>query len=347
VSLADLLSRRLLFTVGKGGVGRTTVTVALALEAVRRGKRVLVIEFEGARGLERALDAHRQARDPAPGLDRLTYLAVDGKRALEEYLEMIIPVRRLLRTIFDSAIYQYFVAAAPGLKELMAIGKIWYEANRADAEGDPRAANGNADDGPHPDLVIVDAPATGHSLQYLRMPQAAHEAFPVGLVHREAERVLSLLRDPSKTGVVVVSIAEEMPANETLEILAGLEGIGLQHAALVVNQVHAAPCSEEELDALRREAETVEPLEAAASDAALFVEAVRRAEEESGWARINATHVARLEAATRAPVALLPYVFCEEFGPEQVREIGRVLRARFEETSASAKPRGVGRGRAS
>jgi hypothetical protein len=105
--------------------------------------------------------------------------------------------------------------------------------------------------------------------------------------------------------------------------------------------VHAAPCSEEELEALRREAETVESHEAPSSDAALFVEAVRRAEEESGWARITATHVARLEAATKAPVALLPYVFCEEFGPEQVREIGRVLRARLDEPVASVKPRGV------
>jgi len=310
VSLSSLLGRRLLFTVGKGGVGRTTVTLALALEAARRGKRVLVVELEGARGLERALTGLR--RSIQPGVERISYQAIEGRAALEEYLAMIIPVRRLLRTIFDTAVYQYFVAAAPGLKELMTIGKIWYEAGRSEsgAEGAP-------------DIVLVDAPATGHSLQYLRMPQAAFEAFPVGLVHREAERVLGLLRDPAATAVVVVSTAEEMPANETLEIFSGLAEIGLSVAGLVVNQVHAAPCAP---PVLRRLIEALSVDDEAAEDE-LFAEAVRRAEEESGWARINERQVSRLREATEISPALLPYLFCEEFGADQVVQLAAILRS--------------------
>lgn len=320
MSVAGLLSRRLVFTVGKGGVGRTTLTLALALEAARRGKRVLVVELEGARGLERAFDGLRRSMMGRPVASRLHYLAVDGQAALEEYLGMIIPVQRLLRTIFDSAVYKYFVAAAPGLKELMAVGKIWFEADRS--------ASGAED---APDLVLVDAPATGHSLQYLRMPSAALEAFPVGLVHNEAQRVVRLLRDPSATAAAVVSTAEEMPANETLEIFAGLRDVGLTVGGLFVNQVHESPCSEQDLDALRGaiEATSADP------EGALFAEAVERAAEEAGWARLGRTQVARLEEGASAPAVLLPYLFCEEFGAAQVRELAEVVRAAGEKEGAS------------
>src|SRR5262249_60155592 len=110
------------------------------------------------------------ARAVAPGLHGLS---VDGRAALEEYLGLIIPVKRLLQTVFSSRIYQYFVAAAPGLKELMTVGKIWYEATRQDG-GRPAW-----------DTIVVDAPATGHSLQYLRMPPAARAPFGAGLAQRE------------------------------------------------------------------------------------------------------------------------------------------------------------------
>ncbi len=312
MSLSTLLARRLLFTVGKGGVGRTTVTLALALEAARQGKRVLVIELEGARGLERAYRALAHGRESSRLLGRISYLAVDGKAALEEYLVMIIPVRRLLQTIFDSAVYQYFVAAAPGLKELMTVGKIWFEADRSGS---------GAEDAP--DIVLVDGPATGHSLQYLRMPQAAFEAFPVGLVHREAERVLGLLRDPVATAIVVVSTAEEMPVNETLEIFGGLEGLGLSVGTLVVNQVHDAPCARAPLDLLGGDVGRAGD----APDDILFDEAVRRAREEAGWAGINDVQIGRLQEAVRAPLARLPYLFCEEFGGDHLATLAGVLRA--------------------
>jgi anion-transporting ArsA/GET3 family ATPase len=114
-------------------------------------------------------------------------VAVDGRQSLEEYLGLVVPVRRVLNAVFHSQIYQYFVAAAPGLKELMAVGKVWYETERRDAGGHR-----------HWDLVVVDAPASGHSLQYLRMPRAARDTFGAGLVRREAARVEALLENPLK-----------------------------------------------------------------------------------------------------------------------------------------------------
>src|SRR5206468_3321591 len=158
---------------------------------------------------------------------RLRVQSVDGRAALEEYLGLIVPVKRLLATIFSSRIYQYFVAAAPGLKELMTVGKIFYEATRGDG-GRPAW-----------DAIVVDAPATGHSLQYLRMPQAARETFGVGLVQREATRIVELLHDRRTTAVHVVTLAEEMPVAETLEARAQLAGaLDLPLGHVIVNRVH-------------------------------------------------------------------------------------------------------------
>src|SRR5213594_1154720 len=218
---ASSVDRRLHFVVGKGGVGKTTVAAALALALVRRGRRTLAVEMDAGGRLAALLTG-------APELGkRLQVLAVDGRAALEEYLGLIIPVKRLLATVFSSRIYQYFVAAAPGLKELMTVGKIWYETTRLEG-GRPAW-----------DAVVVDAPATGHSLQYLRMPQAARDTFGAGLVQREAAKVVELLRDARTTAVHLVTLAEEMRVAETLETHAQLKDpLEMPVGSVIVNRVH-------------------------------------------------------------------------------------------------------------
>src|SRR5262245_14688925 len=187
----------------------------------RRGRRTLAVEMAGAGRLPSLLAG-------APGLgEQLHVIEVDGRAALEEYLALVIPVKRLLATIFSSRVYQYFVAAAPGLKELMTVGKVWYEATREEG-GRPAW-----------DVVVVDAPATGHGLQYLRMPHAARETFGAGLVQREASRIVAVLQDARVTAVHLVTLAEEMPATEALEAHAQLTGpLGLPVGAVIVNRVH-------------------------------------------------------------------------------------------------------------
>jgi anion-transporting ArsA/GET3 family ATPase len=236
-------------------------------------------------------------------------MAVEGRAALEEYLRLIIPVKRLLAMIFSSQVYQYFVAAAPGLKELMTIGKIWYEATRQEG-GRPTW-----------DAIVVDAPATGHSLQYLRMPQAAREAFGVGLVQREATKITDLLRDRRTTLVHLVTLAEEMPVSETLETRTQLvKTLGLPLGYVVVNRVHRRRFDAAVLDRLRNPA--------AGAEDPLLACVAERAAEESGWADINAVNLGRLRQEIRdVPIVELPFLFVEEFDRACVEQLADLLAA--------------------
>jgi anion-transporting ArsA/GET3 family ATPase len=165
-------------------------------------------------------------------------------------------------------------------------------------------------------------------------------------VHREAERVVGLLRDAEATGVVVVTTAEEMPTNETFEMVRGLGELQLHTALLVVNQVHEAPCRREELEGLP--VAPVAPLEGARvrggarttpDPERLVGEIVARALEEIGWAEINAAHVERLASTVEAPMVKLPYLFNEEFGPDEVCRLGHEIAQQLDAEPRRARTR--------
>jgi anion-transporting ArsA/GET3 family ATPase len=238
-------------------------------------------------------------------------MAIEGKAALAEYLSMIIPVKRLLQTVFKSQLYQYFVAAAPGLKELMTVGKIWYEAERGAKGG-----------GQQWDHVIVDAPATGHGLQYLRMPAAARDTFEVGLVHREAQRLVELLTDPARTAVNLVTTAEEMPVNETIAMRRALrDDLGMPTGLLFVNRLRSGGLAVEDVERLEKAAATTRDAKAAP----LLAAVAARARVEIGWSELNARHRARLLKDVDLPVVDLPFLFAEEFGFAELRELSQHL----------------------
>jgi anion-transporting ArsA/GET3 family ATPase len=318
---ASLFDRRLHFVVGKGGVGKTIVAASLALLLASRGRRTLAIELEGDGKLAGFLGAPGgTSYTPRPLGPDLHALDVDGKAALEEYLGLIIPVKRLLSTVFSSTVYQYFVAAAPGLKELMSVGKVWYEATRRDG------------DRPAWDAVVVDAPATGHSLQLLRMPEAARVSFGAGLVQREAAKIMDLLRDAHTTAVHLVTVGEDMPVTETLETREELARLQLPLGAIVLNRLHRRRFDAAVLDRA--------VAGAAPADRALVTCVVERAREESGWSDINAAHEARLrEAVGTAPIIELPFLFVEEFGQAEVAALSERVGAGLGARGAVARGR--------
>jgi anion-transporting ArsA/GET3 family ATPase len=309
----SLFDRRLLVIAGKGGVGKTTIACALGLIAAQLGKRTLLAEVDGAGraayllGLPPAPAGEARALGPS-----LSVMSVDGSASLAEYLEIILPVKRVVQAVLSSRIYQYFVAAAPGLKELMTVGKIWYEAERTD-EGRVRW-----------DLVIFDAPATGHSLQYLRMPRAAHAAFGSGLVGRESKRIVDLLTDPRRTAINLVTTAEDMPVNETVEMYQQVRSdLRMPLGLLFVNRTHHAQFQAEDLARVEARRDTLhEPRERAIAD-----EVLSRAREELGWTAINGTFLRRLESEIEMPLVQVPFMFTEEFGVNEVRAIAARIAA--------------------
>jgi anion-transporting ArsA/GET3 family ATPase len=308
--LSVLANRRVLIVVGKGGVGKSTVATALAVALVEQGKRVLLTQMEPSRRLAELLDVTGGAADGIDAVEALPglhVLTIDGESALSEYLGLVLPVRRVQRMVVESKLYRHFVAAAPGLKELMTIGKIWYEEQLTTRSG------------PKWDAIVVDAPATGHSLQYLRMPSAAAEAFGPGLVRREAQKVVELLVDPVRTAICPVTTAEEMPVNETTEMYGQLrDRLRLPLGVLFVNRVHEAPLAPAEIG------------EAPSGASPLAADVLRCAREESGWAAINRRYLDRLRATVPMPTVVLPFLFAEEFGLEEVRALIRSATSQLE-----------------
>jgi anion-transporting ArsA/GET3 family ATPase len=315
VTFDQLLTRRLLVIVGKGGVGKTTVACAVALEAVRRGRKVLLCEVDGLARAPQLLQTEPGPLGQAVATPAgIAVMAVEGKAALAEYLGMIIPVKRLLQAVFKSELYQYFVAAAPGLKELMTIGKIWYEAEHIDEQTGERRW----------DHVIVDAPATGHGLQYLRMPAAARDAFEIGLVHREAQRLVDLLTDPARTAVNLVTTAEEMPVNETVSMYRALrDDLHMPTGLLFVNRVHDGGLVAADVERLSAAAERSRDEKERRMLAALAA----RARQEVGWTNLNARYRARLADEVGMPMIELPFLFAEEFGVAELRMLSERVAA--------------------
>jgi anion-transporting ArsA/GET3 family ATPase len=272
--------RRLLFVTGKGGVGKTTVACAIASAAARRGRRVLLL-------------AAGTLPDAGVLPAEVTLRPVGGRESLDEYLRLALPLA-IARRVTRSHIYQRFVAAAPGLRELMMLGKMAHEA-RSDEW----------------DLVVVDAPSTGHALQLFRMPAGAAAAFG-GLVRSEADRVLAQLRDPSRTMIVTVTLPEELAVNETIELHAALETLELPIGPIVVNRVRRAPAAAAKLSQL-------------AGGSALARAVLRAGAEEAGWAAIHAHQLERLAAASDRPRILLPFLSTEALGRTELDLLQREL----------------------
>jgi len=312
---AALFDRRLLIVAGKGGVGKTTIACALGLVAAQFGKRTLIAEVDGAGRAAHLLGmALGEIGKPQALRDNLSVMSVEGTVALAEYLEIVVPVKRVLEAVLSSRVYQYFVAAAPGLKELMTVGKIWYEAERVDPNTGRRAW----------DVVILDAPATGHSLQYLGMPHAAHEVFRTGIVGRESQRLVDLLTDRTRTAVNLVTTAEEMPVNETLEMYKRLrDELHMPLGYLFINRTHRAPFSTADADRLEQRLAGLPE----ARTRPVLDEALRRAREELGWTAINHAYIERLATQVDMPAVEIPFAFVEEFGLEQVRGIAASIEA--------------------
>src|SRR3954463_710700 len=240
---ALLRDRTLLYVTGKGGVGKTTVAAAIGLAAARLGRRTIVCEVAEQDRMSRAFARHGVRPEQEVELsDGLFAISIDPQRALEEWLSKQLGGGPTGRLLGHSHAFQYFVAAAPGAKELITIAKVWELAQP------PRWTRHNR---PY-DLVVVDAPASGHGIAMLSTPRTFGEIARVGPIRRQATRVTEMLADPARTGYLAVALPEEMPVNETLELEARLrDAVGLGLDGIVVNGMWPQRFSSHDVTKLR------------------------------------------------------------------------------------------------
>lgn len=296
--------RVLLFT-GKGGVGKTTTAVALGLAAAERGRRTIVVEVAEQRHMARVFTDAGVGRESETRLaDDLYAVTIDPQHALEEWLGRQVG-GGALKVLTRSQAFNYFVAAAPGAKELITIAKVWEMAQLERWTKSNRSY----------DLVIVDAPASGHGIAMLKTPQTFGDIARVGPVQRQAYRVRDMLGDPERTAYVAVTLPEEMPVNETIELedrLTAVVGTGLD--VVVVNGVWPERFSAEEADRLRTLAGTD------GGDPGLV--AALAADDR---ARTQREQILRLREKAAAPVLTLPFLFTDELALDDYRRLGEKL----------------------
>jgi Anion-transporting ATPase len=306
---ALLRDKALLYVTGKGGVGKTTVAAALGLAAAERGRRAIVCEVAEQDRVSRAFARHgvqaEQEVELAPGLWAIT---IDPQAALEEWLAKRLGGGAAWRLLAHSHAFQYFVAAAPGAKELITIAKVWELAQLERWDRHNRTY----------DLVIVDAPASGHGVAMLTTPQTFAGIAHVGPISRQASRVAEMLADPERTGYVGVALAEEMPVNETLELERRLhETVGLGLDAIVVNGLWPGRFSAADVRRLRAAAQNGHDPAAAST--------LRAAVTMSDRAKAQRAHLARLRRHAHAPVTTLPFVFERELGLADYERLAHTL----------------------
>jgi len=304
---------RVLVVAGKGGVGKTTVAAALARMAADAGCSVLVVELEGKSGMSAAFGA----AEPL-GYDEvdLYHRAGSGKRgsvrgrritpddALLEYLADH-GLQRVSKRLVSSGVVDVVATAIPGIRDVLVLGKV------KQLERD-RAA----------DLIVVDAPATGHAVTFLTSAGGLLDAARGGPVRAQAADVVELLSDPSRCRVLLVTLAEEMPVSETVEAAYQLEDrAGVQLGPVIVNAWDDAPAA----------------LATPASQAALaagvdlpgdlvdVLETARRFRLHR--CELAGEQVARLARELPLPQLRLPRVYSEAVGPEQLEVLSDALAA--------------------
>jgi hypothetical protein len=301
-----LLDRRLVIVTGKGGVGKSTVSAALALLAARAGKRVLVCEVNAQERVAPLLGASPSGATAGEVLPGLFTVNVTPHEAMREYGLMVLKFRTIYDAVFENRLVRYFLRVVPSLAELVVLGKILHE-TKAEERGRPRW-----------DLVIVDAPATGHAVQLLRVPAALVDTVPGGPLRHDAEWMQALLVDPVRTALAIVTLPEEMPVNEAIELDAQVRGVlGIHRGALFVNAMPATRFTAEEAARLAGLAEEPPPVGPAARAARLQV---LRAEQ-------SARYLERARAALDLPATVIPFVPEPRWGRAAIELVAAAIAA--------------------
>jgi len=310
----DLLARRLLFFTGKGGVGKSTVTAATALLAAEQGQRVLVVEADDKGAIPGNFEQPSVGFEPREVYPGVCAMAMRTEDSLKEYLKLNLRVPVLGRLGPLARVLDFVATAAPGVKEILTVGKVCWEVRES--------IEGRADW----DLVVVDAAATGHIIGQLDAPRAIQELVSVGMVREQTDWMVELLSDPSVTSLNVVATPEEMPVNETIELVQRAQvELTVPLGAVVVNRVLPelfTHTDEATFEALRADEASALLTSRVGSGATAVLDAARLA---VSLRRTRAVHLAELREAVELPTLYLPYLFVRDQGLRVTKMVADAL----------------------
>ena len=204
-------SLRLVIVTGKGGVGRSAVSAAVALHAAREGQKVLAISMTESAGLADHLGVEHLGPEVHEVRAGLSALQVERPAALDEYLRLQVGIPKFARLGPIADAFDALASAAPGIREIVTMGKVLYEVRRGGTW----------------DLVVADGPPIGQIGSHLRAPRTVSDLVPTGRIREQASWMADILADPARSALVLVTLAEELPALETAEAVTWLQNSGL------------------------------------------------------------------------------------------------------------------------
>ena len=294
---------RVVIVAGKGGVGKTTVTAALARAAARQGRRALIVEVEGKSGLANMYGAEdlgydevtlAEADDP-PGSGDVRARTLTPDEAMLEYLESH-GLSRVAKRLVSSGAIDTLATAAPGIKDILVLGKV------KQLERDTDVA-----------LIVLHAPAAGNAITFLRAARGLLDAVRVGPIHNQAAEVMEMLTDAERCQVVLVTLPEETPVNELIETAYNLEDqVGVALGPVVVNGLYPDRPGLE-IDPVTAAAEAGVGLRTGEAEALTAAADFRRHRVQ-----LQTEQVARLADQLPLPQLRLPFLFGAELGPAEL-----------------------------
>lgn len=231
-----LQNQRLIVVTGKGGSGKSLVSLALAHRLSSLGKKVWLVEMGRRRdvafarlpGLLKEAPSHRPKDVTLPPGVKIQLSVLDPTESLAEYVDLKLPTAGLAGILLNNRVTASFLEVVPGLPDLVAVGKLWHSLTRAK-------------DGP--DIVVLDAPATGHALPLLKAPENFRRITKVGPIYKDAALMAEFLQDPAQTCLVLTTLPEEMSLQETEDAEKQLKGF--PRPLVFVNRIFPELPSEE------------------------------------------------------------------------------------------------------
>ncbi len=299
---ARFFDKRFIIVAGKGGVGKSVLSAAIGLAMARRGRRTIVAELDTSERVSVLFGAEPAGYQVQELADRLYAINIRPPEALREYGLMKLKVRALYNLVFENDFMRRLVAFIPGMNELLLVGKAWYMEQERDRDGHPVW-----------DAIVVDAPATGHGISLLRLPQVILSAVDRGPMAEETRKIRALLTDPQRTAMHLVTLPEEMPATETEELYQQVRTtLQVPLGVLFVNQVLPEPLTPQQAGVVR-------DFRAACPDPGPPWEGMLACARHLATRRaLQGRYLERLAHRVPMPQVHIPFLFSTSFGRPQI-----------------------------